>query len=46
MKTRRILRSKLGSRTSRRQGTKSRKGEKPRPRTLLAKLVEVEKAKA
>lgn len=45
MKTRRALRSKLGSRTSRRQGTKSRKGDKARPRTLLAKLVAAEKAK-
>lgn len=41
MINRRTLRHKLGSRTSRRQGTKSRsaKVRKPRARTQLAKLM-------
>ena len=43
MINRRKLRSKLGSRVARRQGTKRGKVLKPKPRTRLALLIEKEK---
>ena len=44
---RRALRKKLGSRSSRRQGTKSPTAKvlKPRPRVGLAKLIQAEQQK-
>lgn len=43
-KTRRALRQKLGSRTARRAGTKS-KAKKAKPRTQLAALIREHEAK-